>query len=159
MVSRESVRIVLAYAGLNYIQVMAADIKNVYLQAPSSEKHYIIRRAEFGLENIGKVRLIRRALYGGKSSGAHFWKHLCSCMKHLKFNSCKADPDIWMREAQSNDGSTYWEYILLYVDDTLYISNNAENILGNEMESILSFNQAPLVHQRFTLEIRYQKSF
>ena len=107
VVSRESIRIALTYAGLNHIQVMAADIKNAYLQAPSSEKHYIICGAEFGLENIGKAGLIRRALYGGNSSGADFWKHLCSCMKHLKFNSCKADPDIWMREgAQSNDGST-----------------------------------------------------
>ena len=107
VVSRESIRIALTYAGLNNIQVMAADIKNAYLQAPSSEKHYIICGAEFGLENIGKVGLIRRALYGGKSSGADFWKHLRSCMKHLKFNSCKADPDIWMREAQSNYRSTY----------------------------------------------------
>ena len=54
-------------------------------------------------------------------------------MKHLKFNSCKADPDVWMREAQSNDGSAYWERILLCVDDALYISNNAENILRNEI--------------------------
>ena len=37
VVSRESVRIALTYAGLNNMQVMAADIKNAYLQALSSE--------------------------------------------------------------------------------------------------------------------------
>ena len=107
VVSRKSVRITLTSAGLNSIEVMDTDIKNAYLQAPSSEKHYIICGAELGLENIGKVGLTRRALYGGKSSRVDFWKHLCSCMKYLKFNSCKADPDIWMREAQSNYRSTY----------------------------------------------------
>ena len=133
VVSRESVRIALTYAALNGIDVVAADIKNAYLQAPSSEKHYVICGAEFGLEHVGKVALIRRALYGGKSSGADFWKHLRSCMAHLGFTSCKADPDIWMREGKKDDGSAYWEYVLLYVDDALCISNNAENVLRNEI--------------------------
>ena len=39
VVSRESVRIALTYAALNDIAVVAADIQNAYLQAPSSEKH------------------------------------------------------------------------------------------------------------------------
>ena len=113
VVSRESVRIALTYAALNGLDAVAADIKNAYLQAQSSEKHYIICGNEFGIENIGRVALIRRALYGGKSSGADFWKHLRSCMQHLGFHSCPADPDIWMRPAQKDDGSSYWEYVLL----------------------------------------------
>ena len=133
VVSRESVRIALTYAALNGILVMAADIKNAYLQAPSSEKHYIICGAEFGLENVGKVGLIRRALYGGKSSGADFWKHLRSCMEHLRFKPCHGDGDVWMRKAQKDDGSPYWEYVLLYVDDALCISMDAKNILENEI--------------------------
>ena len=71
-------------------------MKNAYLQSLSSETHYIICGAGFGLENIGKVAPICRALYGGKSSNADFWKHICSCMMYLGFNSCKSDPDIWM---------------------------------------------------------------
>jgi hypothetical protein len=38
VVSRESVRIALTYAALNDLDVLAADIRNAYLQAPSSEK-------------------------------------------------------------------------------------------------------------------------
>ena len=38
VVSRESVRIALMYAALNNLPVMAADIRNAYLQAPTSEK-------------------------------------------------------------------------------------------------------------------------
>ena len=87
VVSRESVRIALTYAALNGIGVTACDIRNAYLQAPSSEKHYITCGPEFGLEHVWKIALIRRALYGGKSSGADFWRHLRSCMNHLGFES------------------------------------------------------------------------
>jgi hypothetical protein len=51
VVSRESVRIALTYAALNGLPVCAADIQNAYLQAPSSQKHYITCGPEFGLEN------------------------------------------------------------------------------------------------------------
>ena len=69
VVSRESVRIALTYAALNGLDVFAADIRNAYLQAPSSQKDHIICGPEFGLENQGKVALIHRALHGGKSAG------------------------------------------------------------------------------------------
>jgi len=65
VVSRESVRIALTYAALNNLSICAADIQNTYLQAPSSEKYYIVCGPEFGLENAGRIALIIRALYGG----------------------------------------------------------------------------------------------
>ena len=133
VVSRESVRIALTYAAMNGLPVVACDIRNAYLQAPSSEKHYVICGAEFGLEHVGKVALIRRALYGGKMSGADFWRHLRSCMEHLGFQSCKADPDVWMREAQNDNGSFYWECVLLYVYDALCVSHRAEHIIKEEI--------------------------
>ena len=134
VVSRESVRIVLTYDALNDVIVIACDIKNAYLQAPSSEKHYIICGLEFGLENVDKVTLIWRALYGGKSSGSDFWKYLRTCMEHLGFISCKADSEIWMRPAKKDLGEEYWEYVLLYVDDALCVSMNGEHVLENEID-------------------------
>ena len=80
MVSHESVRILLAYADLHQTQVLAADIKNAYLQAPTSGNHYIICGLEFGLYNVGKRSLIVCALYGIKAAGRDFWHHLRSCM-------------------------------------------------------------------------------
>ena len=133
VVSRESIRIALTYAALHQIDVKCADIKNAYLQAPSSEKHFIYCGSEFGLENVGKIALIRRALYGGKAAGRDFWHHLRSCMEHLKFESSKADPDVWYRASKRKDGTPYYEYVLLYTDDCLVISDNAEAILRNEI--------------------------
>ena len=68
VVSRESVRIALIYAALNDLDVFAANIWNAYLQAPSSQKDYIICGPEFGVEIIGQTALIHRALYSGKIS-------------------------------------------------------------------------------------------
>ena len=133
VVLRESVRIALTYAALNELDVFAADIRNAYLQAPSSQKDYIICRPEFGVENIGRTALIHHALYCGKAAGRDFRNHLQSCMEFLNFKSCLADPDVWMRPAIKSDGNTYYEYILLYVDDALIVSENAESILRNEL--------------------------
>ena len=133
VVSRESVRIALTYAALNDIDIVAADIRNAYLQAPSSQKDFIICGSEFGLENVGRKALIRRALYGGKAAGRDFRNHLRDCMKHLNFESCKADPDVWMRKAVKSDGSEYWEYVLLYTDDALVVSENGEHVLRREI--------------------------
>ena len=76
VVSRESIRVGLNYVALMDLDVMAADIQNDYLQAPSSDKYFIVCGSEFGLENVGKVALITRALCGGKVTGRDFWHHL-----------------------------------------------------------------------------------
>ena len=54
VVSRESVRIAFMYAALNDLQVFVADIHNAYLQAPSSQKDYVVCGPEFGIEKLGK---------------------------------------------------------------------------------------------------------
>mgnify|MGYP003331585170 FL=1 len=133
VVSRESVRIAFTYAALNGLDVCAADIRNAYLQAPSSQKDFVICGPEFGLENVGRVALIHRALYGGKSAGQDFRNHLRACMRHLEFTSCLADPDVWMRPAIKEGGGEYWEYILLYTDDSLCISEHPDRTLRNEL--------------------------
>lgn len=133
VVTRESVRIAFTYAALNGLDVFAENIRNPYLQAPCSRKDYVICGLEFGLENEGKVGLIHRALYGGKTAGRDFRNHLRECMWHLDFKSCPADPDVWMRPATKDDGSEYYEYILLYTDDALSIGANAERVLRKEI--------------------------
>ena len=133
VVSRESEQIALTYAALNDLDVFAADIWNAYLQAPSSQKDYITCGPEFGVENIGQTALIHRALYGGKAAGRDFRNNLRLCMEFLNFKSCLDDPNVWMRPAIKSDGNTYYEYILLYVDDTLVVSENDESILHNEL--------------------------
>jgi hypothetical protein len=135
VVSRESVRIALLSAALNALPVCACDIQNAYLQAPSSEKHYVICGPEFGLDNIGKVAIIVRALYGGKSAGADYWRHVRQAMTTMNFKACTADPDVWMRAGTKSDGTTYWQYVLLYTDDILAIMEEPELFIRQELGS------------------------
>ena len=79
---------------MNGLDIYAADIKSAYLQAPTSEKHFILCGDEFPLKMQGRIALIKRALYGGKSAGSDYWKHMQTCMEPLGFTSCKADSDV-----------------------------------------------------------------
>ena len=92
VVSRESVRIAFIYVELNGLDVWEADVKNEFLQAPSSEKYYTVCGPNFGSEFIGKLAIIVRADYGLKSEGADFRNHPRDCMEHLGYESCKGRP-------------------------------------------------------------------
>jgi hypothetical protein len=132
-VVRNSIRISLTYTAWLGLPVIGANIRNAYLQALSLEKHFIICSPEFGLENEGHVALIWHALYGGKVTGCNFWHHLCDCMGQLGFTSSCADPDVWLWLSKQTTGEEYYEYVLLYVDDVLVISKNADNVLRKEI--------------------------
>jgi hypothetical protein len=97
VVSRDSICIALTHAALLGLLVLGADICNAYIQAPSSEKHFIICGPEFGIENDGCIALIHCALYRGKVAGCNFWHHLHDCMDQLGFTSSRTDPDVWLR--------------------------------------------------------------
>jgi len=129
VVSRESVRIAFLVAALNDLDVLAADVTNAYLNAPTDEKFYTIGGKEFGSDE-GKHILIVRALYGLKSSGAAWHKHLAQTMNDLNFTPCRGDPDMWMRAATKPDGFKYYEYVLIYVDDILVISHLPSAIMN-----------------------------
>ena len=84
------------------------------------------------MENEGKIAVIVLALYGGKSAGADYWRHVQKAMEEMGFTSCKADPDVWIRPGTKDDGSEYWEFVLLYTDDILAIMCDPETFLREE---------------------------
>ena len=54
-------------------------------------------------------------------------------MKFLRFEYSRADLDVWMRESVQEDRITkYYEYVLLYTDDLLVISDRSEAVLLND---------------------------
>lgn len=129
VVSRETVRIALTMAALNDLEVKASDIKNAFLCAPVEEVIHTQLGPEFGPDE-GKLAVIVRALYGLKSAGSSFNRHLADCMWNMGYKACKADPDLWMKKCvRPDDGFEYYAYILFYVDDCLAIHHDAESIL------------------------------
>jgi hypothetical protein len=125
VVSRDSVRIALLVASLNDLQLLSCDIQNAYLTADCREKIYITAGPEFG-SDAGSIMVIKKALYGLKSSGAAFRAHLAETLYDLDYQPTKGDPDVWIRPAKKADGFEYYEMTLVYVDDILCISADPE---------------------------------
>ena len=128
VVSRDSVRIALLIAALNDLDISACDIQNAYLTADCRERIWFWAGPELGTEE-GSIMIVKKALYGLKSSGAAFRAHLAETLYDLGFTPSKADPDVWMRPAVKPDGFRYYEYALCYVDDILAISHDAKKVL------------------------------
>jgi len=131
VVSKDSVRLFFLLAALNDLDILAADVQNAYLNAPTKERCYTTAGLEFGTSKVGKVVLIVRALYGLKSSGARWHDHMAKTLRDAGFESSKADPDVWLRPATKADGFEYYEYVLIYVDDILACSANPKAIMDH----------------------------
>ena len=110
-------------AALNDLQILSVDIGNASLNALNREKVYATAGKEFGSKARQTVIIIQ-ALYGLKSAGVAWRSHLASSLSSLGYQSCLADPDIWLRAAVKGDKTPYYEYLAVYVDDTLFISEN-----------------------------------
>ena len=74
--------------------------------------------------------IIVKALYHLKSSGAAFRAFLAETLDEIGFKSSEADPDVWLKPAVKTDGEEYYKYILVYVDDILYISHKAKETMS-----------------------------
>ena len=116
VVSLRGVRIVTFLAELNKIEMWATtDIGSAYLESYTKEKLYIKAGPEFG-ELEGHYLIIVRALYGLRTSGVRWHERFADCLMLEGFFPCKAEPDIWMRDA----GDAY-EYVAVYVDDLAFV--------------------------------------
>ena len=132
VVSKESVRICFTLAALNELNVLSGDIGNAYLNAKPREKCHIIIEDDllFGPSAIGKKAQIVHALYGMKSSRAAWRDMISSFLKYdMKFNMCLADNDTWFKADIKKDGTKYYTYICIYVDDILICSENPKKYM------------------------------
>ena len=82
-------------------------------------------------EDRGKILVITRALYGLKSSCASWHATLASTLENMGFQSTITDPDVWRRKAQKPCGFEYYELMLVYVNDYMFVSHDPEPTLVN----------------------------
>ena len=111
--SLRSIRMIAFLAELNGLELMAADVGNAYLESFTKEKVAFIAGPEFG-PLAGHVLLIRKALYGLRSSGARFHETFADTLRALNFMPSRSDPDVWLPDAYDK-----YEYVCTYVDDLL----------------------------------------
>jgi Reverse transcriptase (RNA-dependent DNA polymerase) len=122
------IRLIVFLAELNGLELWGADVGNVYLEAKTNEKVYIVAGPEFGPME-GHTLLIDKALHGLRSSGLWWHQRFADVFRDIGFTPSKAEADIWMREG---DGA--YEYIAVYVDDLLIAARNPEAIVQTLQE-------------------------
>ena len=70
------------------------------------------------------------------SSGAAWRETLASVLeKEMGFSNCIADHDLWMKACTKEDGSKYYAYICVYVDNLLAISIDPKRYIYEIKES------------------------
>jgi Reverse transcriptase (RNA-dependent DNA polymerase) len=73
--------------------------------------------------------IVKKALYGLKSSGFSWKKMLTQNLMDMGYKSTIADPDVFIRPAVKADGYKYYELLLTYVDDCLCVSANPQDTM------------------------------
>ena len=125
VVSLRGFRLALFLAELNGMEAWATDISSAYLEATTDEKVYIVAGPEFG-DRAGHILIVRKALYGLRTSSIRWHSRLADVLSAEGFKPCKAEPDIWMRK--SSDGLK-WEYIAVYVDDLALVLQDSNSFV------------------------------
>ena len=135
VVSRDTVRIGFLMAALNNLDVLAGDIQNAFLAAPTKEKIFFYAGDEWKADK-DKVVIVVRALYGLKSSALQFRNCLAETLgNRLGYKSSLADPDLWYKPMKTANGFEYYAYILVYVDDLLLIMKDPKEAMSQIKES------------------------
>ena len=111
---------------------------------------------EFRSEHTGKTTVVVQALYGLRNSGSAFRNHLDSFMEALNCLPCRACPNVWMKKVRKYNGTEYYEYILLYVDDCLSISENPkEEVL--QLDKFFNMQPISIASPNIYLVIKVKK--
>jgi hypothetical protein len=77
-------------------------------------------------------------------------------LSQLGFQSSFADPDVWLRAAVKGDREQYYEYVLMYVDDILTISVDAEAIF-QDVQSTFKLKYDRIAAPEFYLGAKLQE--
>ena len=155
VVARDSVRILLTIAALNGLNILGADVQTAFLTAPNKEKCWMIAGTEFGSEE-GKSFLVLKALYGLKSASFSFRSYMAEKLTPMGLQSSMADPDVWLRASTKTDGESYYEYVLMYVDDILSMPCDPRIIL-EEIQSTFKFKNGKIEEPEYYLGAKLQR--
>jgi len=134
-------------AALNDLDVMSADVKGAYLNAPCGEKIFTCLGPESG-QMQGRLATIEEALCGLKSSANAWRNHLSESLRGLGWHPTLSDSNVWPRGARRDDGEDLCECLLVCADDLSCVSLDPRRHLG-QIDTVSKLKEGPM--QRPTL--------
>jgi Reverse transcriptase (RNA-dependent DNA polymerase) len=111
VVSFRNLRLAMLLGELNELKMMVGDVTSAYLMVLTKELVSFKAGPEFGTR-AGHLMIVRKSLYGLRASGKSRHDLLFDALKDMGFTPSFANPDIWMRDAES-----CYKYVCSYVDD------------------------------------------
>ena len=72
---------------------------------------------------------MKKSVYGLKTAGNSWRQTLAEVLHRMEYLPNRADPDLYTKEATKSNGEKYYEYILVYVDDILCVSENPMRLM------------------------------
>ena len=139
---------------------MSGDIGNAYVNAFTKEKIWSNSGLIFP-DHIGKKVIIRKALYGLKSSAHAFYQHLADTLRSMGFQVSRMDASIWYKINPEGNG---YDYIAHHVDNFLIVADDPDiylnqlkdiyTIRGDEIPKLyLGQNTNPLIDRLGGVEV------
>ena len=93
----------------------------IELDAFSREKvHVTVGARLFGFDNEGITAMI---------NGTAWSARLENNLKEIMFKASYTDPNIWSKPDIKSDGTSYYTYYQVYVDDILIVSENPKQFM------------------------------
>ena len=108
------------------LKLLCGDVGNAYVNAYTNELVCCHAGPEFGEELRGSIILIRKALYGLRSSSERWWAHFADTIRGMEFQPTRYDKDVWYK---MSNYTSHYEYICTHSDDFMIVSKTPEVIM------------------------------
>ena len=59
---------------------------------------------------------------------------MAQTLRDLGYVSSKADPDVWLKAEMKPDGTEYYAYVIVYVDDVLHLHHDPDIFMNRLAE-------------------------
>ncbi len=131
-----SIRIVLAYAAREDLELYTFNVRTAFLNAPLHQEVFVKQIPGYPLENPKASQCLLKAIYGLKQSPHKWFQEFSSVLIGLRLSSCPVDEAVFSgRWSKANphptlpmpaDGSDIYIIIPIHVNDGLAATNSKE---------------------------------
>ena len=128
-----SIRIILAFAAANDLEIMASDVKTAFLHCKLKNELYCRQIPGHPLDDPKKVLRVLVALYGLRQSAFEFYTLLWKCFASIGMHRCEVDHAVfsgtWIIPPHSSipslpSNAPLFAIIPVHVDDGLVVCNS-----------------------------------
>lgn len=117
----DSIRIMLALAAYENLEIAQFDVKTAFLNGCISEEIYMKIPEGIKVTSKNKVCRLKKSLYGLKQASRVWSSTFDSFLKRFYFIPSKADPCVYIGNIESEK-----VYLIIYVDDGLILAKSKE---------------------------------